>query len=181
MFFFPSGKALYPFKILPCPNFVLLWHTFTSLVCGISRLFYTEKLSWLPPSQSVPHHIFTVCCKLWFQSQVKIARLCILSLRAFARVFARMCLHFQFLDVSLSSPHVLNVPILKLAIWIVRLMFLFCCSWIFAVDYRLWLGNPSTESDRVPWYEEMEIDERDADQWITRTTDQTSSPLAFSH
>ncbi len=31
--FFLSGKALYPFKILPCPNSELFWHTFISVVC----------------------------------------------------------------------------------------------------------------------------------------------------
>ncbi len=33
--FFPSGKALHPFKIFPCPNSDLPWHTFISVVCAL--------------------------------------------------------------------------------------------------------------------------------------------------
>jgi hypothetical protein len=32
--FFLSGKALYPFKVLPCPNSDLSLHTVVSIVCG---------------------------------------------------------------------------------------------------------------------------------------------------
>jgi hypothetical protein len=31
--FFPCGKALYPFKVLLCPNSDIFWHTFISAVC----------------------------------------------------------------------------------------------------------------------------------------------------
>jgi hypothetical protein len=31
---FPSGKALYPFKILPCVNSELFGHKYVSVVCG---------------------------------------------------------------------------------------------------------------------------------------------------
>jgi hypothetical protein len=34
--FFLSGKALYPFWILPCPNSDLFRHTFISVVCGVN-------------------------------------------------------------------------------------------------------------------------------------------------
>jgi hypothetical protein len=32
--FFLSGEALYPYKIWPCRDSDLLWHTFVSLICG---------------------------------------------------------------------------------------------------------------------------------------------------
>jgi hypothetical protein len=31
---FLSGEALYPYKIQPCPNSDLFWHTFASVVCA---------------------------------------------------------------------------------------------------------------------------------------------------
>jgi hypothetical protein len=32
--FFLSGKALYPYKILPCMDSDLFWHAFASVICG---------------------------------------------------------------------------------------------------------------------------------------------------
>jgi hypothetical protein len=52
--FFPSGKALYPFKVLSCPKYDPFWHLFIPVVCGKTRSWSNSNKTNITDSLRTP-------------------------------------------------------------------------------------------------------------------------------